>query len=178
MNLPLVANSLKSHVGAIFHMRLYIWLFPTWPLILGYATCCWNRLHGVMLKYMGCVMPSIGEQLGQSLVGGCHIATLEPFLAKNTLYRVACSKDKNWEKCMFSKIASQISKLPMGEGVAMHLFCYIMQSAECCKTFGNYQSFNCRWDKFCRQMVRLVTEKQRSGENGCWDLITYVQMLH
>lgn len=28
--------------------------------------------------------------------------------------RVSCFKDKNLEKCMFSKIASQTSKLPIG----------------------------------------------------------------
>ena len=55
---------------------------------------------------------AVGEQVGQSLVDGCRVHWKHSWQRIHD--RVSCSKDKNLEKCIFSKIASQISKLSNG----------------------------------------------------------------
>lgn len=97
---------------------------------------------------------AVGEQVGQSLVRGCRVHWNRSW--QRIRDRVACSKDKNLEKCVFSKIASQISKLPMGEGVCIcfEVLCS-QQSAE--KLLGTIDSLtsdeasfvdkSCNWSK-------------------------------
>jgi len=52
---------------------------------------------------------AVGEEIGQSLIHGCQVHWNHSW--QRIRDRVSCSKDKNLEKCIFSKIASQISKL-------------------------------------------------------------------
>ena len=70
---------------------------------------------------------AVSEQVQQSLVRGCRVHWNRSW--QRIRDRVSCSKDKNLEKCIFSKIASQISKSPMSEGVCS---CFeVLWSAEC-----------------------------------------------
>ena len=97
---------------------------------------------------------AVGEQVGQSLVRGCCVHWNRSW--QRIRDRVSSSKDKNLEKCIFSKIASQISKLPMGEGVCtcFEVLCG-QQSAE--KLLGTINSLTsdeaafvdkcCNWSK-------------------------------
>ena len=96
----------------------------------------------------------VGEQVGQSLVRGCRVHWNHSW--QRIRDRVSCSKDKTLEKCIFSKIASQISKLSVGEGVCtcFEVLCS-QQSAE--KLLGTISSLtsdevvfvdkSCNWSK-------------------------------
>ena len=55
---------------------------------------------------------AVGEQVGQSLIRGCRVHWNRSW--QRIRDRVSCSKDKNLEKCIFSKIASQIIKTVNG----------------------------------------------------------------
>ena len=58
---------------------------------------------------------AVGEKIGQSILWGCQVYWNRSW--QRICDKVSCSKDKNLEKCIFSKIASQIARLPIGEGV-------------------------------------------------------------
>ena len=72
---------------------------------------------------------AVGEDVGQSLIRGCLVHWNRSW--QRIREKVASSKDKILEKSIFSKIASQISKLPMGEAVCdcFNVLCS-QQSAE------------------------------------------------
>ena len=94
----------------------------------------------------------VNKMDSQWFVGAMYIRTTHG----SEYVTVSCSKDKNLEKSIFSKIASQISKLPMGEGVCscFEVLCS-QQSAE--KVLGIINSLTldeavfvdkcCNWSK-------------------------------
>ena len=67
-------------------------------------------------------------------------------------YRVSCSNDKNLKKCIFSKIASQISKLSVGEGVCtcFEVLCGQLSAKKLLGTINSLTSAEAVFvDKFC-----------------------------
>ena len=108
-----------------------------------------------MLKYVGYVKLLVNKLNSLWFVGAmCTGTTHGSKYVTGICY--SCSKDKNLEKCIFSKIASQISKLSMGEGVCIcfEVLCS-QQSAE--KLVGTINSLtsdeaafvdkSCNWSK-------------------------------
>ena len=72
---------------------------------------------------------AVGDDVGQILIRGCGVHWNRSW--QRIRERVANSKDKVMEKSVFSKIASQISRLPMGKALCdcFNILCG-QQSAE------------------------------------------------
>ena len=106
-----------------------------------------------MLKYMGYVKLLVNK-LESLWFLWCHVHWNLSW--QQIRDRISCSKDRNLEKCIFSKMASQISKLSLGEGVCICFeVLYSQQSAE--KLLGTINSLtsdeaafvdeSCNWSK-------------------------------
>ena len=72
---------------------------------------------------------AVGDELAKSLLRGCRIHWNRSWQRIRDI--VACSNDTNMEKMIFSKIASQIPRIPMGEYVC-----------DCFKVLCNEESAN------------------------------------
>ena len=127
---------------------------------------------------------AVGEEVGQSLVRGCRVHWNRSW--QRIRERVANSKDKILEKSVFSKIASQISKLPMGEAVCdcFNVLCSQQNAEELIGIIKGltaeeaaFVNKHCNWSKATKWVewwlrpkhLKMLHKDFASMDSGTWD---------